>query len=46
MGHTPKKVEFIPLNIAVMTVSDSRTDADDKSGKILADRLIEAGHTL
>ncbi len=46
MGHTPTKVEFIPLNIAVMTVSDSRTDADDKSGKILADRLVEAGHNL
>jgi len=46
MGHTPAKVEFIPLNIAVMVVSDSRTDTDDKSGKILADRLIEAGHNL
>lgn len=47
MGHTPAtNVEFIPLNIAVMTVSDSRTDADDKSGNILADRLIDAGHNL
>lgn len=46
MGHTPTKVEFISLNIAVLTVSDSRTDADDKSGKILADRLIDAGHKL
>ncbi len=46
MGLTPAKREFIPLNIAVMTVSDSRTDADDKSGKVLADRLIEAGHKL
>ena len=46
MGHTSTKAVFIPLNIAVMTVSDSRTDADDKSGNILADRLIEAGHNL
>ncbi len=46
MGQTSTKAVFIPLNIAVMTVSDSRTDADDKSGKILADRLIEAGHNL
>ena len=46
MGHTPTDVAFIPLNIAVMTVSDSRTDADDKSGNILADRLTEAGHNL
>jgi molybdenum cofactor biosynthesis protein B len=37
---------FIPLAIAVLTVSDSRTMADDRSGQILADRLIAAGHTL
>ena len=46
MGHTSAEAAFTPLNIAVMTVSDSRVDADDKSGKILADRLIEAGHKL
>ncbi|MEE9327885.1 MAG: molybdenum cofactor biosynthesis protein B [Cocleimonas sp.] len=46
MGHTPKNVAFITLNIAVMVVSDSRTDVDDKSGKILIDRLIKAGHNL
>lgn len=38
--------QFIPLNIAVLTVSDSRELADDKSGKILEDRLKEAGHHL
>jgi molybdenum cofactor biosynthesis protein B len=36
--------QFIPLNIAVLVVSDTRTDADDVSGKILADRATEAGH--
>ncbi|MBO1530522.1 molybdenum cofactor biosynthesis protein B [Psychrobacter sp. F1192] len=37
---------FIPLNIAVLTVSDSRTLAEDTSGQYLADSLIEAGHHL
>lgn len=40
------KREFMPLHITVLTVSDSRTEATDKSGKLLADRLTEAGHTL
>jgi len=46
MEHTPSNTALIPLNIAVMTVSDSRTDADDKSGNILVDRLVDAGHKL
>ena len=37
---------FKPLNIAVLTISDTRTEADDKSGKLLCDRLNMAGHTL
>lgn len=37
---------FVSLSIAVLTVSDSRTEADDKSGKLLAARLTEAGHRL
>lgn len=37
---------FQPLNIAVLTVSDSRTEDDDKSGRLLAERLAEAGHHL
>ena len=35
---------FIPLGIAVMTVSDTRTRADDKSGDTLAERVKAAGH--
>ena len=35
---------FVPLNIAVLTVSDSRGEAEDKSGKLLVDRLEKAGH--
>lgn len=38
--------EFIPVNIAVLTISDSRTAADDVSGKLLRDRLLAAGHSL
>lgn len=37
---------LIPLKIAVMTVSDTRGEADDKSGKILVDNLSTAGHYL
>lgn len=35
---------FVPLNIAVLTVSDSRGEAEDKSGKLLVERLEKAGH--
>ena len=38
--------EFIPVGIAVLTVSDTRTLADDKSGQTLVDRIAEAGHRL
>ena len=38
--------EFQPLAIAVLTVSDTRTEADDTSGGLLAERLVEAGHRL
>jgi molybdenum cofactor biosynthesis protein B len=37
---------FIPLNIAVLTVSDTRTDSDDLSGKTLMERAQEAGHQV
>lgn len=36
----------VSLNIAVLTVSDTRTVADDKSGQYLVDALKEAGHSL
>jgi molybdopterin adenylyltransferase len=38
--------EFIPVNIAVMTVSDTRTEANDTSGQALVERLTAAGHRL
>ena len=37
---------FVPLNIAVLTVSDTREYANDTSGQLLVSRLLEAGHSL
>jgi molybdenum cofactor biosynthesis protein B len=41
-----KDAEFIPLNIAILTLSDSRTFATDTSGQALEDALKAAGHRL
>ena len=38
--------EMVPVNIAIITVSDSRTEANDTSGAALVQRLTDAGHTL
>ena len=46
MSGIDDKITFRPLNIAILTVSDSRTMADDKSGDTLVGRLNEAGHNL
>ena len=37
---------FYPLKIAVLTISDTRTEETDKSGSLLAERLIAAGHDM
>jgi molybdopterin adenylyltransferase len=37
---------FLPIRIAVLTVSDTRTLADDRSGDTLAERIAAAGHTV
>lgn len=37
---------FLPLAIAVLTVSDSRTDSEDTSGHLLRDQALEAGHRV
>lgn len=44
MSHATK--ELIPLQIAVLTVSDTRSLAEDTSGQLLVDRLTAAGHQL
>ena len=38
--------QFIPTNIAVLTVSDTRTLENDTSGQLLVDRLTEVGHEI
>ncbi len=38
--------QFVPLKIAVLTVSDTRVLADDKSGSTLAERIEQAGHVV
>ncbi len=38
--------QFIPLKIAVLTVSDTRELADDKSGATLVERIVKAGHSI
>ena len=45
-NHGPDKRELIPVNIAVITVSDSRTEENDTSGKALVEKLEKAGHRL
>lgn len=46
MSRIDKSREFLPVRIAVLTVSDTRTEADDRSGQTLADRITAAGHVL
>jgi molybdenum cofactor biosynthesis protein B len=40
------KQEFLPIGIAILTVSDSRDEQSDKSGRLLVERLTRAGHRL
>jgi molybdenum cofactor biosynthesis protein B len=46
MSSIDESKQFIPLNIAVLTISDTRSLDDDKSGSTLVDRLTNAGHRL
>ena len=45
-AHGGGERPFKPIRIAVLTVSDSRDESTDKSGKLLAERLTKAGHEL
>lgn len=44
MTQSPNERQFIALRIAVLTVSDTRTEETDTSGKTLAERVTKAGH--
>lgn len=46
MSNTKKNTKLTPLNIAILTVSDSRNEANDTSGNLLVERLKTAGHQL
>ncbi|NCO86652.1 MAG: molybdenum cofactor biosynthesis protein B [Rhodobacterales bacterium] len=46
MSRIDETLDFIPLRIAVLTVSDTRGAADDRSGDTLVERLTGAGHHL
>lgn len=46
MAGVDQSLIFYPLQIAVLTISDSRTQETDKSGALLAERLTAAGHEL
>ncbi len=46
MSSPPDPKPFVPVRIAVLTVSDTRTPTDDRSGDTLVERLTGAGHLL
>jgi molybdenum cofactor biosynthesis protein B len=46
MPNIDESREFVPLKIAVLTISDTRTLADDKSGATLSERIEKAGHAV
>ena len=46
MAGIDESLTFYPLHIAVLTISDTRDEQTDKSGALLAERLVQAGHEL
>ena len=46
MGKIDESRAFVPVNIAVLTVSDTRTEADDKSGAALIELITASGHKV
>ncbi len=46
MSRIDETIDFIPIRIAVLTVSDTRSVDEDRSGQILVDRIEKAGHVV
>ncbi len=46
MSRIDDSIDFIPIRIAVLTVSDTRSMDEDRSGQVLVDRISAAGHAL
>ena len=44
MSKIDTSIEFLPINIGLLTISDTRTEEEDKSGNLLKDRIIKFGH--
>jgi len=44
MGRIDESRPFLPINIAVLTISDTRSEADDKSGRTLVELIVRDGH--
>ena len=45
-GRLDPEIDFRPLRVAVLTVSDTRSEENDTSGKLLAERVVRDGHAL
>jgi molybdopterin adenylyltransferase len=46
MAGIDESLTFHPLRIAILTISDTRTEETDKSGRLLAERVVSSGHEL
>ena len=46
MNRIDESVPFIPVRIAVLTISDTRDEKSDKSGSLLASMIEQAGHQV
>jgi molybdenum cofactor biosynthesis protein B len=46
MARIDETKPFVPVRIAVMTISDTRNETNDTSGDALASRIVESGHAL
>ena len=46
MADIDKSVKFVSINIAILTISDSRSEKEDKSGNLLNNRITTFGHSV
>lgn len=46
MSKTPADAPFVPLDVALLTISDTRTEADDTAGQYLREVVTAAGHRV
>ena len=46
MTKIDTSVKFVSINIALLTISDSRSENDDRSGDLLNERITNFGHTI